>query len=69
MDRVDLFTAWRHLRPLAIGFLGAILGVVLTLLAWHVWTDHVVFHDLLTMLQRSAQQSVAPPKAPERPDP
>lgn len=32
--------------PLVKGLVGGILGVVVGLLLWHVYTDHLAFHEL-----------------------
>lgn len=39
------------------------LGVVLALLLWHSWTDHVAFHAIVDMINRNAaaQQQASPP--------
>lgn len=46
------------LRPLGLGF----LGVVLALLLWHAWTDHVAFHQIVAFVNQHAAtiQQLAP---------
>lgn len=42
-----------HWRSFLVGLLGMLVG----LLAWHAWQDHVVFHQLLALLNQQAAQT------------
>lgn len=42
------------------GLLGAIVGTACALFAWHLYTDHVALHTMLTFLNANAQKIVAP---------
>ena len=46
--------AWRR-RAASIGW-GA-LGVLVALLLWHTWTDHVAFHAIVNMINQNAAQA------------
>lgn len=43
-----------RIQPLLVGLLGAILGTVLVLVGWHLWTDHAALHDLATYVNAMA---------------
>jgi hypothetical protein len=44
------------LTPTVKGILGGLLGVLVGLLAWHLYTDHVAFHTMLEFLNRNADK-------------
>lgn len=39
---------------IAKGIIGGMWGVILALLLWHAWTDHVAFHELDTYIRMVA---------------
>lgn len=43
----------RHLTSLLVGILGVALGLTL----WHLWLDHKTLHDIITMINASAQKA------------
>lgn len=59
----------RYLFPFLVGAGGALLIVVLALLAllaWHLYADHAIWHDLLRQLQTPPPQAaIAEPPASE----
>ena len=51
----------RYLLPALVGFLGALLGVLLTLAAVHLYQDHQLLHALANIeaqRQQAAQKPV-----------
>lgn len=40
--------------PAAKGLYGGVIGVVTALLSWHLYTDHVAFHQALDFLTANA---------------
>lgn len=40
--------------PYAKGFAGALVALVVSALAWHLYTDHVAFHQALGFLTQHA---------------
>jgi hypothetical protein len=48
-------------RAFGIGLIGAIVGTVLVLAAWHGWSDHLAFHQLLTFINSVAPKLAALP--------
>ncbi len=43
----------KHWRPLVIGFAGA----ALCLLLWHVWEDHMIFHQIVGAINQANAQA------------
>lgn len=50
------------MRKNLIAIACGILGVLLTLTAWHVYEDHLLVDALRVNLQQQAQQAMAKPK-------
>lgn len=48
----------KNLIALTVG----VLGVLLTLAAWHVYEDHLLIDAVRVNLQQQAQQAMAKPK-------
>lgn len=42
------------------GLIGAVVGTAVALLTWHLYTDHVALHTMLTFLNTHAQKIAAP---------
>lgn len=42
--------------PAIRGLLGGVGGVILGLLAWHLYTDHLAFHAVLDFVNRNADK-------------
>lgn len=57
------------MTPAVKGFLGALVAVLLSVAAWHVYLDHRNLHALVDMVVAQQQAQMAQPKAVEpKPD-
>jgi hypothetical protein len=56
---------WARVRPLVLGFIGALLGVGLVLVGLHLKQDHDTLHQIVALFNRAAASAQAPAQAPK----